>query len=186
VIRVLQIRIPEQEFWNERTEKFSYKKGCSLKLEHSLISISKWEAIWHVSFFDTKLSEEQLLSYIQCMSLGPEIDLETVLRLTQDNIKEIVDYMKDPMTASSVKESKGPQQRRRERITSEYIYYLMIRYNIPDRYDQWHINRLIMLIRICSAKEAEANPQKKTNSRELMREYDSINERNKARFNTRG
>ena len=102
---MLQIEIPKGEYWDEAKEEFLYAKAYTLRLEHSLISISKWESKWHISFFETKLNPEQFLSYIKCMSLSNDVPDEAYGRLGEKEITSILEYINDPMTASSVSDS---------------------------------------------------------------------------------
>lgn len=182
---MLEIMVPgKQEYWDEKKREFIHTnfKDTVLKLEHSLISISKWEAKWHIPFIESNKTDEQIFDYIRCMTLNPGVDDEVYNRLTMSNIKDIKDYISDPMTASSVRNIKKPTHSN-EQITSELIYYWMIAYNIPVEFEKWHINRLIMLIRICAAKN---QPPKKMSQREIHDRYRAINAANKAKYHTRG
>ena len=181
---MLKIVVPgQQELWDEKNEVFIYTnaKDVVLRLEHSLISISKWESKYHVSFLETDKTDAQILDYIKCMALN-EVDDDVYKRLTLDNIRQINAYIGDPMTASTVRDSSIPH-RSSERVTSELIYYWMITYGIPVEFEKWHINRLIMLIRICSAKAAGG---KKMSPSEIMRENRALNAARRARLHTKG
>ena len=143
---MLQITIPPAELWDEKNEIFITSKGATLKLEHSLISISNWEMKWHMPYFDEHKTEEQALDYIRCMTLNKELDPSVYLGLTPANIKAINEYMQDEMTATKIKDIKTGSGRSSQSITSELIYYWMIQFGIPFTCEKWHINRLIMLI----------------------------------------
>lgn len=175
---MLRIYVPKCELWDEVHEEFIRTKAYTLRLEHSLVSISKWEAKHHISFFVTKLSGELLLSYIKCMTLNPDAPDNVYMALTNANLKAILDYINDPMTASKVS-ADVTRVGRDDYVTSELVYYWMTKYNIPAEYEKWHINRLIMLIRICIEKE---KPPKKMTQAELYARHAAINARNKARF----
>ena len=180
---VLVLDIPEIEAWNEETEEFVKIKPARLALKHSLISISKWEAKWHIPFFETDKNYEQIISYIQCMTLNSDIDEDSIVykQLTRQNIDEIKAYLEDPMTATTIKENGGA--RNNQRITSELIYCWMIQFNIPHEFEKWHISRLITLIRVCSE---ENKPKKKMTRNEIMAQNKAINAARRARLHTKG
>ena len=180
---MLRIEIPEREYFDERTERFGTIKATTLYLEHSLISISKWEAKWHLPFFDSEKTNEQTLDYIRCMILNREIDEKAyyVNLLTVDDIKKINDYINDPMTATVITDD--GKRGRNQKVTSELIYCWMIQFNIPAEFEKWHINRLIMLIRVCGE---ENKPKKKMSRKEIMAQNKALNAARKARLNTRG
>ena len=179
---MLVLNISGQEYWNEEKEQFEYGKPCTLKLEHSLISIAKWEAKWLVPFFDSEKTSEMALDYIRCMTLNTNVDEDCYSCLTYDDIEKINKYIEAPMTATTIKDD-GTGKRNSERITAELIYYWMISYNIPIEFEKWHINRLIMLIRVCSEKN---KPPKKMSKRDIMRQNSAINAARRARLHTKG
>lgn len=181
---VLVLEIPGMEAWNEETEEFITFKPVRLQLKHSLISISKWEAKWHIPFFETEKTYEQIISYIQCMTLNPDVKDDSLVysQLTQENIEEIKAYLEDPMTATTIKTNdKGG--RNSQIVTSELIYCWMIQFGIPHEFEKWHISRLITLIRVCSE---ENKPKKKMSRSEIMAQNKALNAARKARLNTRG
>lgn len=179
---MLQIYIPKGEFWDERNEEFFYSKEFTLRLEHSLVSISKWEAKNHIPFLETKLNGEQLLDYIRCMTIDNSVPNDVYKRLTQKDLVKILEYMNNPMTASKVTDINN-KVGRSEFVTSELIYYWMTKFNIPVEFEKWHINRLMMLIRICMAKES---PPRKLTRQEQFARLNAINARNKARYGSKG
>lgn len=179
---MLSIVIPEQELWDEAKEEMIYTKRVVLKLEHSLISVSKWEAKWCVPFFDSEKTTEQTLDYIRCMTLNPDVDLDVYNRLTQENVDAINKYIAAPMTATVIN-SNEKRKKSSEFITSELIYYWMIAYNVPVAFEKWHLNRLIMLIRVCSEKN---KPPKKMSGREIMSQNRALNAARRARLGTKG
>lgn len=182
---VKRIVVPaDQELWDEKNEVFlrpPFKSDIVLRLVHSLISISEWESRWHIPFLDSKKTDEQVIDYIKCMTLN-EVDDEVYNWLTRENINEINDYIADPMTATIVND-KGSNKRTTEKITSELIYYWMIAYNVPVEFEKWHINRLIMLIRVCAAK---SEPSKNMTKAEIMRQNRAINAARRAKLHTKG
>lgn len=180
---MLEITIPSAELWDEKNERFMYSKEQKLRLEHSLVSISKWESKWHKPFLlkGTK-GYKETIDYIRCMTLTQNVDPDVYKYLTNENIDAVNQYIEDTMTASYVREEKGGSISR-EQITSELIYYWMISYGIPSEYQKWHLNRLLMLIRICNAKN---KPPKKRSKKDLYKHYEEINAANRKRFNSKG
>ena len=173
--------IPEQ--YDEEKEAFIPPVIVSLDLEHSLVSISKWESKWHKSFLSTKdLSDEETLDYIKCMVLTPNVSPEVYGHLSEENIQQIRDYIANPMTATTFREDKsGPASR--EKTTSELIYFWMITWNIPVEFENWHLNRLITLIRVCNIKNQQP---KKMSQRDLASRNAALNAQRKAQMKTKG
>ena len=183
---MLPITIPERELWDEKNLCMIYTKEVHLKLEHSLISISNWEMKWHVSYFDTmNKTEEQAFDYIRCMTLNKELNDEVFLGLTQKNVSDINEYMLDPMTATTIREVKSTTKPKQQIVTSELVYYWMIQFGIPFTCEKWHINRLIMLIRVC-AEESKPKKGKGRNPKDIAMDYRAINAARRAALNTKG
>lgn len=180
---MLQITVPAIELWDERNEMFIQTKGANLKLEHSLISISNWEMKWHIPYFRDDKTEEQAIDYIRCMTLNKEVDSSVYFGLTQKNVEDINRYMQDEMTATRIKEIKKNGSRANQEVTSELIYYWMIQFGIPFSCEKWHINRLIMLIRVCAE---ENKPRKKRSTKDIASDYRALNAARKAALNTKG
>ena len=180
---MLRIVIPERELFDEKTEEFLKTKEQTLQLEHSLVSLSKWESKWHKPFLvkDEK-SFDETIDYIRCMTLSKNIDPKVYSFLTEENIKEINDYIGDPMTATtfSDRDSKKPN---REIITSELVYYWMIALNIPFECQKWHLNRLLTLIRICNIKN---QPSKTMGKHEIMSRNAALNAARRKQLNSKG
>lgn len=180
---MLQITIPAAEQWDESKQEFVYTKERRLQLEHSLISLSKWESKWCKPFLSrTDKTLEETIDYVRCMTLTPNVDPDIYRCLTNDNIREINDYIDAPMTATFFSEDQTSGSNR-EIVTSELIYYWMISQNIPFECQKWHLNRLLTLIRVCNVKNA---PPKKMSAQEIMRRNAAINEARKKQLNTKG
>ena len=180
---MLQITIPATEQWDEAKQEFISSKEQTLQLEHSLVSLSKWESKWCRSFFSKEgLTPEQTIDYIKCMTITQNVKDEVYNRLTRDNIEQINKYIEAPMTATTFTEDKSSKPNR-ERITSELIYYWMISLNIPFECQKWHINRLLTLIRVCNIKN---QPQKKMSKREIMNRNAALNAARRKQYNTNG
>lgn len=180
---MLRLTLPAVEMWDEQKQEFIYAKEQTLQLEHSLVSLSKWESTWHKPFLHTaNMTYEETIDYVRCMTLTQNVSPETYSRITDDHIHRIRAYIENPMTATTFREERGGK-RNREIITAEIIYYWMVTMQIPSDYQKWHLNRLLTLIRVCSLKNA---PAKKLSKRETISQYAALNEANKKRFNTKG
>lgn len=179
---MLQITIPTMnDLWDERNQQFLSIKETTIRLEHSLLSISKWESKWNKSFINTKdKTEEELIDYIKCMTITKNVDPNIYVCLTAENIQEIVNYINAPMTATTIRDTGKSNH---EIVTSELIYYWMISLNIPVEFEKWHLNRLITLIRVCSIKN---QPAKKMSRGEIMQRNAALNAARKKRWNTKG
>ena len=180
---MLHIVVPEQELFDERTSSFIYHKPQELKLEHSLVSLAKWEAKWHKPFLsDKEKTYEQSVDYIRCMTLTQNVPPDVYTRLTKHNIEQVDAYIEEPMTATWFSENKkghkGSQQ-----VTAELIYYWMIANNIPFECQKWHLNRLLTLIRVCAIKSQK--PKKMGRSQEASSRA-ALNAARRKKYNTRG
>lgn len=181
---MLQIRVPGEEFWNEETEEFVSGPDTIISLEHSLISISKWESKWHKPYLSNKNpTDKELYDYIKCMTINSNIDDEVYNRLTRKNIDQILNYINDPMTATTITERDGGKRRSPEIVTSELIYYWMVAMQIPFECQKWHINRLMTLIRICGIKN---QPDKKMSKRSTMQQNAALNAARRQQLHSRG
>lgn len=180
---MLTITIPATEMWDEKNEKFIDIKECRLQLEHSLVSLSKWESKWCKPFlFTNDKTAEEIMDYVRCMTLTTNVSPEVYYGLTSENIKAINAYIEAPMTATHF----GSEQNgsgKREVVTSELIYYWMIALNIPFECQKWHLNRLLTLIRICNIKN---QPAKKMSRKEIMSRNAALNAARRKQLGTKG
>jgi len=156
---MLTIHVPAVRLWDSKLEEFSYTKEYTFIIEHSLISISKWESTWHIPFIsDDKKTYEQTVDYVKCMTISQNVNPEAYKNLTKENLKEIGDYIQDPRTATWFSKPKQkPKPGKKEVTTSELIYYWMVALEIPFECQKWHLNRLLTLIKVCNAKAKSAN-----------------------------
>lgn len=169
---MLTITVPAVELWDEKKQEFVYGKKKTLVLEHSLVSLSKWESKWHKPFLsDNNKTMEELKDYIRCMTITQNVKDEVYDNLTMDNVEQIQQYINDKMTATWFSNTRKPKTSN-EQVTSELIYYWMAAQNIPIECQKWHLNRLLTLIRVCSAK---SEPPKKMSQREIMQQNAAIN-----------
>lgn len=184
---MLRITIPQKELYDDVKEQFVYIKQQDIKLENSLVSISKWEAKWEKPFLNTKRTTEETIDYIRCMCITQNVD-DMIFQygLTEDNIKDIEHYINRSMTATWFGNEKNKKKSLDSfvgrPITSELIYYWMIASGVPFECQKWNINRLITLIRVC---QEESNP-KKMSRQEILERNRMINEQRKKQYNTRG
>ena len=182
---MLRLTIPGSELYDEVRNEFVTVKPQTIDLEHSLISISKWETRWRKPFLSSSKSREEILDYIKCMTITSNVSDDVYLRLSTDNVKEINQYIDDPMTATTfataITERKGSSGK--EVITSELIYYWIISFNIPMECQKWHINRLLTLIKVCNIK---SSPPEKVNKQELMRRNKQLNAERRKQFSSNG
>ncbi len=179
---MLKITIPGREMFNDKTQEFINTKTYNIQLEHSLVSISKWESKWNKPFLSKEeKSVNETLDYIRCMTITQNIDQNVYEGLTEKNIKEINAYIDLPMTATTFSNNKGSLNK--EVVTSELIYYWMTSLSIPMECQRWHLNRLLTLIRVCNVKN---QPNKKMSKRELIQRNASLNAARRAKMNSKG
>lgn len=178
----LTITIPKFELFNDQTNEFINVKEHSLVLEHSLVSISKWEAKWNKPFLSkTPMSHAESVDYIRCMTMTQNIDPNVYLGVTNKIIDQVAAYIDSPMTATTFRADN--QSRKSSKIvTSEVIYYWMIALNIPFECQRWHLNRLLTLIKVCNA---ESSP-KKMSQKDIYKQNKALNAARKKKLNTKG
>lgn len=180
---MLKIFIEEEELYNETTEEFSTSPAVELELEHSLLSLSKWESKYQKPFLtEIKKTREETFYYIESMILTSTYPENVALMLSQDNINDINRYIESPESATtfgSMPDRKGQG----EVITSELIYYWMIAFSVPFECESWHLNRLFSLIRICNIKNSKP---KKMSRGEIARRNHDLNNMRRAQLNTTG
>jgi hypothetical protein len=178
---VLTVRVVLEESFDEATNMFDVEL-FDLRLEHSLVSLSKWESKFKKPFLgkDEKSSEEWFW-YIRFMCLE-DVPKGIFEKITDKNILEIQEYINDPMTAtwfSDVDDGKPAK----ETITSELIYYWMVAYTIPFTCEDWHLSRLLTLVKVCNQKN---QPPKKMSAQEIASRQRDLNAKRKAQHNTSG
>lgn len=179
---MLRLIVPEKELYDERTGLFVRTKKQVLQLEHSLVSLSKWESKWHKPFLSkNEKSGEEMLDYIRCMTITQNVPDEVYFALDTNELIKINDYLNDSMTATTI--TKQQAKSRGEIITSEIIYYWMISLQIPFECEKWNLNRLLTLIEVCNIKNS---PGKNMSKSEIMRRNRTLNAARKQQMHTRG
>lgn len=180
---MLQITIPAREYFDENTQEFRMHGRQTLNLEHSLLSIKKWESKWKKPFLAREpKSFEESIDYVRCMTLNQNVDPEVYYGLTRQLFEKINNYIEDPMTATwfndqQKKKTGGPV------ITAELIYYWMVAFQIPFECQKWHLNSLLTLIHICEIKNA---PSKKMKKKDIYARNAALNASRKKNLGTRG
>jgi hypothetical protein len=180
---MLRLIVEGTEYFNEETETFETVGDVELELEHSLISLSKWESKYQKPFLTSNSkTPDEIMSYIEAMIISKKCSGGILTRLTQTNLNQINAYIESKESATtfgSMPERKG----RGEIITSELIYYWMVAFNIPFECETWHLNRLFALIRICNIKNSKP---KKMSRNEMAARNCELNAQRKALYNTSG
>jgi hypothetical protein len=181
--RVLQLEIPEREFYDEISSSIIVTKKESLQLEHSLVSLSKWESKLCKPFLskDHKTTEETI-EYIKCMTITQNIKPEVYFNLSNEAFNQIEEYINLPMTATWFNDNPNAQKRR-EVITAEVIYYWMITHNVPMECQKWHLNRLLTLIKVCNIKN---QPPTKQGRKEILSNRAALNQARRSQYKTKG
>ena len=185
---MLEITIPPvvSEQFDESKNEFVYStvlEEQTLQLEHSLVSLSKWESKWCKPFISHKeKTVEEILDYIKCMTLNDNVDPEVYKHLTVGNFNEVHEYINAPMTATTFSADRNGKGSR-EIITAELIYYWMITLNIPFECREWHLNQLLTLIRVCNIKNS---PPKKMSKSEIAKRNAALNAARRKQLNTTG
>lgn len=181
---MLKLEIPDVELYNEEKNEFFTIPGCTLVLEHSLVSLSKWEAKWHKPFLakDNK-SRKEILDYVRCMTITQNVNDDIYKYMPSHILDRIGDYIEDPMTATTFAQNNSKNSVSREVITSEIIYFWMINFNIPMECQKWHLNRLLTLINVCNLK---FQPKRKMTPQEIAARNRALNAERKAKYGTRG
>lgn len=183
---MLEITVPAVELYDSRRNEFFMPfgdKDIELRLEHSLVSLSKWEMTWQKPFLkNEEKSKWESTDYVRCMTLNKNMPPVVYQYLTNDNLRMVKEYIENPMTATTFSD-RDKKKTSRKIITSEVIYYWMVSYNIPFECEKWHLNRLLTLINVCSI---ENQPKKKMSRKDELAQRKALNESRRKQFNTRG
>ena len=184
---MLQLDVILEESFDESTSEFVIVKRCTLKLEHSLVSLSKWESKYEKPFLDEKpKSEEEIVDYVQMMCLN-EPPPEAFLKLTTEHYLTINEYINAKMTATWFTERKHPK-RNTQKVTSELIYYWITSYEIPWDVENWHLSRLFILIKVFQEERSTTSKDKpnRQGAESMAAERQRINNERRAQMGTSG
>lgn len=181
---MLSITIAPGEQWDEINNVFVYPAEKTLQLEHSLVSLSKWESKWHKPFLTKEPKTiEETIDYIRCMTITQNVNPEIYQFITNEHIDQVNRYIEDSMTATWFNEDNKKVKRSGEQVTAELIYYWMISLNIPVEFQKWHLNRLLTLIKVCNVKN---QPSKKMSKKEIFSRNAAINAARMKKLNSKG
>lgn len=180
---MLYIKIPATELYNDELNEFFQLKEKTLQLEHSLVSLSKWESKYEKPFLvKGNKTRQETIDYIRCMTITQNVDSIVYQCITKELITEVENYINLPMTATTF--SKDPSNSiNREIITAEVIYYWMIALNIPFECQKWHLNKLLTLIKVCNIKN---KPAKSMSRSQILAKNRALNAKRRAAMHTRG
>jgi len=179
---MLKITIPGEELWDEEKQIFINKEDTTLMLEHSLVSVSKWESVWKKPFLTKEnKTDEETLDYIRHMTITQNVDPMLYSNIKQNIIDQVTEYIKDSMTATTFRDDKGGNSR--EIVTAELIYFWMINFQIPFECQKWHLNKLLTLIRVCTIKSQKTT---KRSRKDILRQNKALNDARRAKLNTNG
>lgn len=179
---MLKITIPEQELYNEKTNEFLITRRVVLTLEHSLVSLAKWESKYHKPFLSrAEKTREETLDYVRMMTITQNVDPEIYKNIPTETFQEILEYIEDDQTATTIKELHS--QSSREVVTAEIIYHWMIVFQVPFECQKWHLNRLLMLIRVCNIKQEKP---KKLKPRDILNRNKALNASRRAKSGSKG
>lgn len=180
---MLTLVIPGTEFFDERTSEFITTDATTITLEHSLLSLTRWESKWNKPFLGSSdKTLEECRDYIRCMTMEDNVDPLVYRCITREMFERVNAYIEAPMTATTIRDTPG-RRNNREVITSEMIYYWMTALDIPFSCESWHLNRLLMLIRVCNIKNS---PQKKMSRKDVYSQNRALNAERKKRLGTHG
>lgn len=178
----IEIKVPDTRLWDPIKEEFLYVKSQKLLLEHSLLSISKWEAKWKKPYLNSEKTANEVVDYLRCMTLTKNVDPYVYYAIPAEELKKVQEYILDPMTATTFSNhEKKPNKR--EIITAEILYWQMAQLNIDLEWEKRHLNRLIALIQVCAIK---SQPPKKMSKAEIAKQNKALNAARRKKYHSRG
>lgn len=191
---MLQLRVVLEESFNEETEEF-VEKTHVLRLEHSLVSLSKWEERFEKPFLSTDdKTTEEIFAYVQMMDLDVDTPPIVFLKLSPMDYEAINEHINAKKTATWFNKTE-PKKKSTQTVTSELIYYWMTSYEIPWVAENWHLNRLFTLIDVFNEERRAAesktgnksvNKNTRTKAESLAAERSRLNAQRMRQMNTTG
>lgn len=184
---MLTIDIPDKQGFDEATNSFVYIQGCTLKMEHSLASVAKWESKFGKRYFDEKNQKtgEETIEYFRCMTLNENVDPRIYTFLTAEQVSEIVSYINNPMTGTTFSDARK-RRGRAEKVSAEILYWKMAYYGIPFECQYWHLNRLMALLRVCDIKNSDGAKGSRMTRNEIYKQNHALNAARRAKSGSRG
>lgn len=180
---MLRLVVGEDGF-NDETQEFIVIDPVVVDFEHSLVSLSKWESEYQKPFLSSvERTNAEIFGYVKAMVVTPGVGQETLVNLSDDQIKELQQYIDSPQSATTFGVMPQANKGRGETITAELIYYWMVAFKIPFECETWHLNRLFALIRICNIKNSK--PEKRS-QHDMAVERQRLNAERRARLGTKG
>lgn len=180
---MLTLHVDQMEMYDEEKEEFVVSDAVTLELEHSLVSLSKWESIFEKPFLGGKdKTKEEIVAYVRAMTLTPDVSPEVFDRLGNEHFNKINEYINAKMSATWFSESQN-NRTNTEIVTAELIYYWMVAFSLPQEYQYWHLTKLLTLIRVCNLKNSKPKRMSANEARSRQRE---INERRLREMNSSG
>lgn len=182
---MLEINVPKVDLYDESSGEFITIRGQTIKLEHSLVSLAKWESIWKRAFLipKQKMTPAETISYIKCMTITQNVNPAIFHEIYRSRLKEVFDYIEETFSATTFNKRDKKRMINREIITAEIIYFWMTSFNIPFSCEKWHLSRLLTLINVCNIKN---QTPKKMSKAEILRRNHSLNQARRALLNTPG
>lgn len=183
---MLKLTVPGYEYYDVKTNTFGHTKTTTLQLEHSLVSLSKWEEKWNKPFLGKEpKTMEQCIDYVRCMTITQNVDPLVYQGLTNENFEAVNKYIEAPMTATWFND-KDNKKFNREVITAEIIYYWMISLNIPFECQKWHLNKLLTLVRVCNIKNTPTKKRSKGPNRAMLEQRAALNKARREKLHSTG
>lgn len=176
---MLEIIVKSGEWFDEVTQTFRYSKETKFQLEHSLLSISKWERKWHLQFIgNEKLTKEQIMDYIKCMCISANANTDLLENISQEQFQEIRDYIADSQSATGKLKEIKSKSSAKDPPTSDFIYSWMIELKIPKECEKWHLNRLLKLVHILAL---DNQPEKHMSKADIAAHHKAVNAARRAK-----
>lgn len=180
----IKIRVPATELWDPLKEEFFQVKEQTILMEHSLLSVDKWESKWKKPYLSNdKKSLLEIIDYLRCMTITKDVNPYVYYAIPKEEMERINAYIMDPMTATTIKDNQEGKGKKRDIITSEIIYWEMSQLNIPMEWERRHLNKLLTLIQVASIK---SQPPKKMSKGEIARQNKALNAARRKRMGSRG
>jgi hypothetical protein len=184
----LEIKIDIPLSWDSDKNIFIKPTSVTLRLEHSLVSLSKWESVYKKPFLkEGKVSPEEMKYYIKCMTLDQNVKPYVYNYLSEDNIKSIQEYLQDSHTATTFHDYASGNRPSSNGVvnTSEVIYAAMFNYRVDKSCEKWNINRLLTLLRVLKIMNSDGKDLKMSKS-EILAQNKALNAARRAKMNSKG